>query len=187
MPWAGGRTGRGYAVQGNILAGPAVVDAMADAFEEAPPGPLARRLLEALAAGDAAGGDRRGKQSAALRVAAPRAGYGGFNDVKVDLRVDDHAEPVAELQRLYRLHDLSFGKTPDDAKLPLTEALADELRELLGRAGYPAAPGDEGLETAMRAWVGAENLEERWWGEEKLDPVVLDRLREVAGVDRLRG
>src|SRR4051794_26940118 len=181
MPWAGGRTGRGYAVQGNILSGPAVVDSMGDAFEQAAADPLAARLLAALAAGDAAGGDRRGKQSAALRVASARAGYGGFNDVKVDLRVDDHSEPVAELQRLYAIHDLLFGKTPDEAKLPLTEALTEELRELLGRAGYPVAAGDGGVLDAMRAWVGAENLEERWWGGEKLDPVVLERLREVAG------
>src|SRR5262249_28578841 len=131
--------------------------------------------------GDEAGGDRRGKQSAAVRVAAPRAGYGGFNDVKVDLRVDDHIEPVVELQRLYRLHELLFGKTPDDAKLPLTEELSGELRELLARAGQPVGPGRDGVEDALRTWVGAENLEERWWGEDRLDPVVLDRLREVAG------
>jgi uncharacterized Ntn-hydrolase superfamily protein len=181
MPWAGGRTGRGYATQGNILAGPGVVDAMADAFEQASSGPLAPRLLAALAAGDAAGGDRRGKQSAALRVAAPRAGYGGFNDVKVDLRVDDHPEPVDELQRLFELHDLLFGKTPEQDQLELTGAIEAELRDLLGRVGHPAAAGSDGLREAMRTWVGAENLEERWWGNARLDPVVLERLREVAG------
>jgi uncharacterized Ntn-hydrolase superfamily protein len=183
MPWAGGRTGRGYAAQGNILAGPGVVDAMADACEHAPPGPLAERLLAALAAGDGAGGDRRGKQSAALRVASPRAGYGGFNDVKVDLRVDDHAEPVLELQRLYRLHDLLFGRTPDEDQLEVTDAVEAELRDLLGRVGHPAAAGRDGLHAAMRAWVGAENLEERWIGNSRLDPVILERLREVAGAE----
>jgi uncharacterized Ntn-hydrolase superfamily protein len=186
MPWAGGRTGRGYAAQGNILAGPGVVDAMADAFEQGPPGPLAPRLLAALAAGDAAGGDRRGKQSAALRVAAPRAGYGGFNDAKIDLRVDDHAEPVDELRRLFVLHDTLFGTTPEEDQLPLTDELAGELRDLLGRAGHRAGAGVDGLREAMRAWVGAENLEERWRGGERVDPVVLERLREVAGADPVR-
>jgi uncharacterized Ntn-hydrolase superfamily protein len=186
MPWAGGRTGRGYAAQGNILAGPGVIDAMADAFEQTQ-GTLARRLLAALAAGDAAGGDRRGKQSAALRVAAANAGYGGFNDVKVDLRVDDHAEPVFELQRLYDLHDLLFGKTPVEDQLEVTDAIEAELRDLLGRVGRSVGAGPDGLREAMRAWVGAENLEERWTNNDRLDPVVLERLREAAGANPLAG
>jgi uncharacterized Ntn-hydrolase superfamily protein len=182
MPWAGGRTGRGYAAQGNILAGPGVVDAMADSFEASDGQPLGKRLVDALLAGDQAGGDRRGKQSAALKIVSPGKGYGGLNDVAIDLRVDDHPEPVPELQRLLELHALLFGRTPDEQKLPLTGPLADEVRELLARAGYAPRAGEEGLEEALRAWVGSENLEERWWGEAKLDPVVLQRLRStVAG------
>jgi uncharacterized Ntn-hydrolase superfamily protein len=180
MAWAGGRSGRGFAVQGNILAGPAVVDAMAGAFDETA-GHLATRLLAALAAGDAAGGDRRGRQSAALAIVSPRGGYGGQNDVAVDLRVDDHTDPVAELARLHGLHELLYGKTDEAGKLPLDGAVAEEVRVLLARVGHPPTEDEDGLVTALRAWVGAENLEERWWGEDALDPVVLEHLRWQAG------
>jgi uncharacterized Ntn-hydrolase superfamily protein len=101
--WAGGRSGAGYAVQGNILAGEAVVVAMERAFVESAGRPLAERLHAALAAGDAAGGDSRGKQSAALLVARAGGGYGGFDDRAIDVRVDDHAEPIVELGRLVDL------------------------------------------------------------------------------------
>jgi uncharacterized Ntn-hydrolase superfamily protein len=178
MAWAGGRTGDGYAVQGNILTGPEVVDAMAAAYE-AGTGTLAERLLEALAAGDAAGGDRRGRQSAAIAVVSPGGGYGGNDDRLVDLRVDDHRNPVPELRRLYDIHILLTGTTPDDQKLPLAGPLGDEVRELLTRAGYPSEPG-AGLNDALRAFVGTENLEARWWHEDRLDPVVLEHLRAVA-------
>jgi uncharacterized Ntn-hydrolase superfamily protein len=179
MDWEGGRTGAGYAVQGNILTGPGVVAAMAEAYE-AGSGSLAERLLLALAAGDAAGGDRRGRQSAALAVVAPGAGYGGEDDSLVDLRVDDHPGPVPELKRLYDIHTMLTGTTPEDEKLPLEGALADEVRELLARAGYPSAPGEAGLHQALRAFTGTENLEARWWHEPRLDPVVLAHLRAVA-------
>jgi uncharacterized Ntn-hydrolase superfamily protein len=179
MDWAGGRTGAGYAAQGNILTGPGVVAAMAEAYEAAG-GSLAERLLLALAAGDAAGGDRRGRQSAAIAVVSPGAGYGGEDDSLVDLRVDDHADPVPELKRLYDIHTMLTGTTPDDEKLPLEGALADEVRELLTRAGYPSEPGEAGLHLALRAFTGTENLEARWWHEPRLDPVVLAHLRTVA-------
>jgi uncharacterized Ntn-hydrolase superfamily protein len=179
MDWAGGRTGDGYTVQGNILTGPGVVDAMAGAYEAAT-GSLAERLLAALAAGDAAGGDRRGRQSAALAVVAPGGGYGGNDDSLVDLRVDDHPDPVPELTRLYGIHVLLTGTTPEHEKLPLEGVLADEVRELLARAGYPSDPGEDGLQRALRAFTGTENLEARWWLEPRLDPVVLEYLRGVA-------
>jgi uncharacterized Ntn-hydrolase superfamily protein len=179
MTWAGGRTGPGYAVQGNILTGPDVVDAMAEAYEESS-GELAERLLLALAAGDVAGGDRRGRQSAAIAVVAPGAGYGGNDDSLTDLRVDDHGAPVDELRRLYGIHVLLTGTTPEEQKLPLEGDLADEVRELLSRAGYASEPGEEGLGTALRAFVGTENLEARWWLGERLDPVVLEHLRSCA-------
>ena len=179
MPWAGGRTGAGYAAQGNILTGPDVVDAMAEAYE-ASNGDLADRLLLALAAGDAAGGDRRGRQSAAIAIVAPAGGYGGNDDRLVDLRVDDHTDPVNELARLYGIHVLLTGTVPEETKLPLDEALSDEVRGLLDRAGYPSEPGPDGLNAALREFVGVENLEARWWYEERLDPVVLEHLRTCA-------
>jgi len=179
MAWAGGRTGLGYAAQGNILTGPGVVDAMAESFESSS-GPLADRLLQALAAGDAAGGDRRGRQSAAISVVQPKGGYGGNDDSLVDLRVDDHRDPVGELRRLYEIHVLLTGTTPDEQKLPLDGELAGEVRDLLARAGYPSETGEDGLFDALRAFVGTENLEARWWHERRLDPVVLAHLRTCA-------
>lgn len=176
MTWAGGRTGAGYAAQGNILTGPEVVDAMAEAYE-AGTGALADRLLLALAAGDAAGGDRRGRQSAAIAVVTRGGGYGGNDDSLVDLRVDDHGDPVNELRRLFAIHVLLTSTTPEEEKLPLDGALADEVRDLLSQAGYPSEAGDDGLGSALRAFVGTENLEARWWHEERLDPVVLAHLR----------
>ncbi|MCI0343062.1 MAG: DUF1028 domain-containing protein [Planctomycetales bacterium] len=129
LAWAGRRGGEGYSCQGNILADEGVVAAMAEAFEKAE-GELADRLLAALGAGEAAGGDRRGKQSAALLVVRERGGYGGMNDRYVDLRVEDHAEPVAELRRLHELHR-AFYRRP----------AAPPRRS---REGEGKAPGKEG-------------------------------------------
>ena len=179
MAWAGGRSGLGYAAQGNILTGPGVVDAMAESFESSS-GALADRLLLALAAGDTAGGDRRGRQSAAIAVVEPQGGYGGNDDRLVDLRVDDHRDPVGELRRLYDIHVLLNGTTPDEQKLPLEGDLAEEVRDLLARAGYLSEAGEQGLLDALRAFVGTENLEARWWQERRLDPVVLAHLRTCA-------
>lgn len=179
--WAGGLTGPGYAVQGNILTGPEVVEAMAEAWRRAE-GPFAERLLAALRAGDDAGGDRRGRQSAAVLVCQEGAGYGGGTDVKVDLRVDDHPQPVSELARLLRLHDLLFGVTPRGHWLRVDEALAADLRGRLALLGHDPGRGtgfDDDLERALRAWTGAENLEERWDGGDRIDPVVVERLQEV--------
>jgi uncharacterized Ntn-hydrolase superfamily protein len=170
--WAGGRTGAGYAAQGNLLAGPQVVAALADTFE-ATEGPLVERMLAALAAGDEAGGDRRGRQSAAVIVRQTGRGYGGNNDLMIDLRVDDHPDPVTELQRLYAIQDLLFGHTPEADLIPL-EQVQTEVSELLGRVGY----GGE-LEAGLREWAGMENLEERLY-DGRIDPVVLRALRERA-------
>jgi uncharacterized Ntn-hydrolase superfamily protein len=168
--WAGGHTGDGYAAQGNLLAGPAVVAALADTFESTE-GPLVERMLAALAAGDAAGGDRRGRQSAAVIVRQAGGGYGGNNDLLIDLRVDDHPDPVTELQRLYSIQNLLFGRTPDDQLIPLEEVRA-ELSDLLERVGHG---GD--MEVGLRRWAGMENLEERL-SPGRIDPVVLGALRE---------
>jgi uncharacterized Ntn-hydrolase superfamily protein len=168
--WAGGRTGDCYAAQGNILTGADVVDALADTFSENG-GSLAERLLAALTAADRAGGDRRGRQSASMIVRKRDAGYGGNNDILVDLRVDDHPDPVIELARLYEIHDLLFGRTPEDQLIPLEQVQA-ELGSRLGSLGF-----DGELQPALAAWAGGENLEERL-APGTIDPVVLRILRE---------
>jgi uncharacterized Ntn-hydrolase superfamily protein len=172
LGWAGGRTGPCYAAQGNILVSGATVDGLAETFEQTAGEPLAERLLASLAAAQAAGGDRRGQQSAALYVVEKGGGYDGF-DVLVDLRVDDHPTPIAELERLYGLHQLYFGTTPEEEWLAADEALAAELRERLAELGY--ASGD--LQADFTGWAGVENLEERVKGIDRIDPVVLQEIR----------
>jgi len=172
MDWAGGLTGPCFAAQGNILVGEATVAALAATFTATAGRPLAERLLECLASAQAAGGDRRGQQSAALLVVERDGGYAGLSDVLVDLRVDDHAEPVAELTRIFGIHSLLFGKTPPADWVDVDDALGAELVERLQRLGY-----DGTLETALDAWAGTENLEERVDGTRRIDPVVLRELR----------
>jgi uncharacterized Ntn-hydrolase superfamily protein len=164
--WAGGRTGSGYAAQGNILVSGETVDALADTYE-ATEGSLAERLLASLAAAQAAGGDSRGQQSASLLVVERDGGYAALSDILIDLRVDDHETPIEELRRLYDLHDQLFGKTPRDQWLPIDDELRAEIGERLARLGY------ERLED----WAGAANLEERVDGDDDIDPVVLNELR----------
>jgi uncharacterized Ntn-hydrolase superfamily protein len=170
--WAGGRTGTGYAAQGNILVSAETVDALAETFAATGGKPLAERLLDCLDAAQAAGGDSRGQQSAALLVVEAGGGYAGLSDVLVDLRVDDHAEPLAELRRLYELHQLLFGRTPAEEWLELEEGLRAELEERLARAGFGRP-----VEEALPAWAGRENLEMRVDGIERIDPVLLAELR----------
>jgi uncharacterized Ntn-hydrolase superfamily protein len=178
-PWAGGLAGDGFAVQGNILTGPDVVEAMRTAWLGSAGEPrFARRLLAALRAGDLAGGDRRGRQSAALYVVAKGMGYGGASDVAVDLRVDDHADPVGELGRLLDLHGLYFDR-PDPAELlDLDGELADEVRRRLATLGFTGQPTPAGLDLALSNWAGMENLEERLVPG-RIDPSVLRHLREA--------
>jgi uncharacterized Ntn-hydrolase superfamily protein len=171
MDWAGGRTGDGYAAQGNILVSAATVDAIAETFESAT-GSLAERLLDCLDAAQAAGGDRRGQQSAALLVVERDGGYAGLSDSLVDLRVDEHEHPLEELRRIYALHQAIFGKTPREDWLEVDSALAEELRERLARLGFDGELGETLIE-----WAGRENLEERVDGVERVDPVVLEELR----------
>jgi uncharacterized Ntn-hydrolase superfamily protein len=173
LEWAGGRTGACYAAQGNILVSAETVDAIAETFESSR-GPLTERLLDCLDAAQAAGGDRRGQQSAALLVVEKDGGYGKLSDTVVELRVEDHERPLEELRRLYRLHDALFGETPRDEWLAVDDALANELQERLAKLGYN---GD--LEDAFNRWAGNVNLEERVDGIEQIDPVVLNELREL--------
>src|SRR6266566_7799177 len=134
--WAGHRTGPGYAAQGNILVGEETVGALATTFEGNAQLPLAQRLIECLAAAQAAGGDRRGQQSASLLVVQKDGGYAGLSDVLVDLRVDDHERPIQELRRLFALHNALFGVTPPEDWLAVDEAMAGELRARLTELGY---------------------------------------------------
>jgi uncharacterized Ntn-hydrolase superfamily protein len=164
--WAGGRTGACYATQGNILVSAETVDAIAERFESSS-GPLAGRLIDCLAAAQAAGGDSRGQQSSALLVVEKDGGYAALSDVVVDLRVDDHERPVEELRRLHGLHQQLFGKTPRLQWIALSAELRAEIRERLARLGYES----------LDEWAGVENLEERVEGDDAIDPVVLEELR----------
>lgn len=178
LEWAGGVTGEGYCCQGNILTGPGVVAAMASAFESTE-GELAARMLAALRAGDAAGGDRRGRQSAAVYVAREGGSYGGEIDRSVDLRVEDHPAPVPELERLFSLHRLLFPR-PEDLEFLPAETVAVELRALLRKAGYEPEDGsgyDRALRDALWDYVGTENLEERWSEEARIEKGILEHLR----------
>ena len=169
--WAGGRTGDGYAVQGNILTGPDVVEAMENAWLSGD-GRLADRLLMTLAAGDNVGGDRRGRQSAALLVVRRAGGYGGTSDVEVDLRIDDHPDPVPELRRLLDLHRLYFDRPDPDTLLPLEGELADEVYLRVRALGFDT----------LDDWAGVENYEERMV-DGRIDPLVLTQLRTATGSD----
>ena len=208
IPWAGGRTAEGLAVQGNLLAGAAVVDAAYVTFL-AGGLPFPELLLRALKAGDEQGGDRRGRQSAALLVVREGGGYGGGSDRWIDLRSDDHVAPIDELARLLQLNHLYLDR-PDAADLiAIDESLAAELRELLTRVGYTpelvqrggglsavvAAMGvpqtgepreapagwDAAWEAALTEWMSIENLEERTAARGWLDPRVLEFIRHKAG------
>jgi uncharacterized Ntn-hydrolase superfamily protein len=170
--WAGGRTGAGYAAQGNILVSAETVDALAVTFQSNGHLELAERLIECLAAAQAAGGDSRGQQSASLLVVQKDGGYAKLSDTLVDLRVDDHERPIVELQRLYHLHSQLFGVTPGEDWLNVDDTLAAELRKRLVKLGY-----DGELERAFSDWAGTENLEERVDGVSRIDPVVLEALR----------
>jgi uncharacterized Ntn-hydrolase superfamily protein len=172
LEWAGSLSGEGYAIQGNILAGEEVVEAMEAAWETSDDdAPLARRLLAALTAGDDAGGDKRGRQSAALLVVREGAGYGGHDDIAVDLRVDDHADPVTELARLLDLNDLYLTASTEEEKVFLTEELKREVDDKVKALGF----------ADVHAWVGTENYEMRADpAGEWLDEKILEILRSTS-------
>lgn len=178
--WAGGTGGADYACQGNILVGEETVLAMARTFEQAT-GSLAERLLAALLAGQNAGGDSRGQQSAALLVVRANGGYSGFNDRMIDLRVDDHLQPIQELQHLFLLHRLYFSAPVPEDTLPIDPPLATELQTLLTASGdyqgEVSSAYDEPTRRALRAFTGRENLEERWFEDARIDRVLLQFLR----------
>lgn len=183
FPWAGHKIGQGYTCQGNILTGPETLDAMAAAFENTT-GELADRLMAALLAGDRAGGDRRGKQSAGLLVVKSGGGYGGDNDRYLDLRVDDDPDPVARLAQLVKMHHLFFGEPNPNDLMPIDTAIASELQQLLLNQGLYQGPvsgqWDDASKQAFWDFCGVENLEERWsldQDPDKIDAVVLEYIR----------
>ena len=170
LEWAGGVSADDVAIQGNILAGPQVVERMHDAWRDSGARePLAQRLLSALRAGDAAGGDRRGRQSAALLVVADTGSYSPGDDVVVDLRVDDHKDPCAELERLLGLHRMFFEPPRPEDLLAVEGTLAQEVDACLATLGY----------SALADWVGTENYEMRVV-DGRIDRAVLAALREQA-------
>jgi len=186
MSWAGGRTGDGFAAQGNILAGEQVIEELARAFA-ATEGDLCDRLLAALLAGDAAGGDRRGKQSAALLVVRVGGGYEGRNDRYIDLRVDDHSDAPAELARLFAVWDDTMLIRTDEPVEASTETVLDVQRRLtaLGLyAGSPTGELDDATAAALADWAGRYNLEGRLRDDGKLSGHLLMELRDVTpGLD----
>jgi uncharacterized Ntn-hydrolase superfamily protein len=188
--WAGGVAGPHFAAQGNILVGEATVMALAETFQRAE-GPLWRRLVTALGAGQAAGGDSRGQQSAALLVVRPGGGYGGFNDRLMDLRVDDSPRPIEELARLVEMFELYFLKPEPEDFLLITPEVAGEIQRLLIRSGdYSGAVSgvwDAATFAALERYGGRENLEERLLHEAsdaRIDRTVLAFLREHIGGDK---
>ncbi len=156
--WAGGVSGKAYAIQGNILAGGKVVPAMEKAFLKTK-GNLPTRLHAALLAGDRAGGDKRGRQSAAIYIAKPKAGYGGYLDRWLDYRVDDHEDPVPRLGELLEMHDLYFGKSPETERVEIKGKVLKQINDILTQAGY--LKNGKSFNDAFNTFIGNENFEER--------------------------
>ncbi|WP_448595109.1 DUF1028 domain-containing protein [Thermoflexus hugenholtzii] len=180
LPWAGHRIGEGFCCQGNLLVDARTLEAMAETFVKAT-GELADRLVAALLAGDRAGGDRRGRQSAAILVVREGGGYGGFNDRYMDLRVDDDPDPVAKLKDLVELHHLYFGTPRPEDQIPIDAALAREIQRLLRHVGLYTGEitgvYDEATRRALETLFGIENLEERWQPGDAIDRVAWEFLR----------
>ncbi|WP_226643272.1 DUF1028 domain-containing protein [Mesobacillus subterraneus] len=176
--WAGGVTGKHFAAQGNILVDENTVKAMAETFESTE-GSLTHRLLQALNAGQQAGGDSRGQQSAALLVVKEKGGYGGYNDRYIDLRVDDHPEPITELIRIYGLQQLYFAKAKPDNVVAIEgevrETVVQHLKHLDYLKAHPA--DDEELHKALTAYIHTENFEEREQEKGKIDLEVLEFMK----------
>lgn len=156
--WAGGVSGEGYAIQGNILANEKVVPAMEKAFLKTKSN-LPARLYAALLAGDRAGGDKRGRQSAAIYVVKPKGGYGGYLDRWLDYRVDDHEDPVPRLGELLEMHELYFGKSPEADRLQIKGKILEQLTTILKQQGYLKKNTE--FTDAFTEFIGNENFEER--------------------------
>lgn len=191
IPWAGHVVGDNFCCLGNILAGEAVVKSMAERFTASiGRGELAERLVEALDAGQTAGGDRRGRQSAGLYIVRAGGSYGGYLDRYIDLRVDDHPEPIAELRRLLELHRFYLTRPGDEDWVAIDKPLAGELQDALRDLGYYSGPNtntyDEMTREALFAYGAIENLEERLVEEARIDRQVLEFIRRKRDESRRR-
>ncbi|MGI9018374.1 MAG: DUF1028 domain-containing protein [Euzebya sp.] len=173
--WRGHLTGPGFAAQGNVLAGPEVVQAMGRVFSDSATRPLAHRLLDTLQAGQDAGGEKRGMESAALLVCQPGGGYGGNHDRLVDLRVDHDDDPITRLVQLLAVRDYYFDRAPQQEWVPLDAPLMNEVSARLTGNGWMQA--GQPLDQALMGYLGWENLEERWTDSDTIDPVALAHLR----------
>jgi uncharacterized Ntn-hydrolase superfamily protein len=178
--WAGGLTGENFAIQGNTIVSQAVVEAMAKTFQETS-APLAERLLKALSAGQTAGGDRRGQQSAALLVMRKNGGYGVNNDRYVDISVCDHETPIQELERIYALYRLTFFRSNPDKLVPIDTSIAKELQQILHARkfykGGVTGSFDGATKKALREFMGWENYDERIRDDDLIDLEVLEDIR----------
>jgi uncharacterized Ntn-hydrolase superfamily protein len=176
--WAGGVTGTHFAAQGNILVDEKTVQAMAQVFTETT-GSLAYRLLAALDAGQEAGGDSRGKQSAALYIVKDKGGYGGFNDRYIDLRVDDHPDPIKELIRIYQLQQLYFAPSKPERIATIEGEIKNELIHHLKRLSYlgSESQSDDEIFKALTAYIHTENFEMREQGTGFIDREVLEFMK----------
>lgn len=174
FPWAGGVSGKGYAIQGNILKSAKVVPAIEEVFIKTK-GSLPKRLHAALLAGDRAGGDKRGRQSAAIYVVKPKGGYGGFVDRWIDYRVDDHNDPVLRLGELLEMHELYFGKSPETEHAEIKGKVLQQVTDILAHEGY--LKKGKNFRSAFNEFIGNENFEERADPEAKwIDKPVLKYL-----------
>ena len=182
IEWAGGLTGDGFACQGNILTGPDVVEEMARAYREAS-GELVDRLLAALMAGDAAGGDRRGRQSAALLVVRDGGGYDGRGDRYIDLRVDDHVDPLGELVRLFRMYDDDY-LIRNDRLMDPTPELVTSMQRGLSRMGFYRGEAhgayDDDTRAALAEFAGRQNLEAKVRADERIYRSLVREIEEAS-------
>lgn len=183
LEWKGHLTGEGYSCQGNILTSSNVLESMAEAYEETT-GDLIDKLLAALTAGQAAGGDRRGQQSAAILVVRENGGYGGYTDRYLDLRVDDHSNPIQELRRVFKNYDVTMLSREDPRNLmtidrDITLAIQANLKKLGFYAGNVTGNLDTTTKKALDDFVNINNFEDRMRQEGKIWKSILDYMEEL--------
>jgi uncharacterized Ntn-hydrolase superfamily protein len=184
MEWAGHITGAGYSCQGNILASSRVVESMARAYE-ATSGDLIEKLLEALSAGQAAGGDRRGQQSAALLVVREKGGYEGLTDKYTDLRVDDHSRPIEELKRIFKIYDMTMLSREDPRNLLTIDhnialVLQRDLKKLGMYDGPVTGSLDDATKKALRGFINVYNFENKMREDGRIWKSILDYIEDLA-------
>ncbi len=191
--WAGHIIGNDYSCQGNILVNSETVESMASAFEKQS-GDLIEKLLAAMRAADQEGrGDRRGKQSAALLVVREKGGYGGYTDRYVDIRIDEHPEPIKELERVFILWNMIFLEREDQSNLLSIEGeIAKNIKQVLIELGYlsqeRAAPDDQWTEVenkALEEWIGINNFENKWRKDRKIWKSTYEYLIREKGTPRI--